>query len=153
HPKKAPKAGGNSAARKTETLDVGQPHQPFWVCMSNETTLIALRDCIRADGSAAGKKRRAKPAGFTLIELLVVLAVIAVLTSLLLPTLGRAAARARTTRCCSNLRQVSLSLALYLQDHGEFPLATSGGGMGAWQRALRDTAGPDVFFCPQRVKT
>ena len=52
--------------------------------------------------------------GFTLIELLVVVAVIVLLIAIMLPGLGRARVKARTTVCGSNLRQIGLATNLYL---------------------------------------
>lgn len=61
--------------------------------------------------------------GFTLVELLVVIGIIAVLISLLLPSLGRAREQARRTACLSNLRQVHQAFMLYaLQHRDQVPL-------------------------------
>lgn len=51
--------------------------------------------------------------GFTLIELLVVVAIIALLIAILLPSLGAARDRARTTVCLANLKALGQANCLY----------------------------------------
>lgn len=55
--------------------------------------------------------------GFTLIELLVVVAIIVLLISILLPSLGRARDLAKQASCASNLRQIGIAFQTYMQDH------------------------------------
>ena len=53
---------------------------------------------------------------FTLVELLVVIAVIAILASLLLPALKKAADSARKIACASNIKQLTSASLLYESD-------------------------------------
>lgn len=90
--------------------------------------------------------------GFTLVELLVVIAIIGLLAGMLVPALAKARQSARSAACMSNLRQVGLALSTYLGDENHYPLATSGDGLGSWQRALRPYAATNVFLCSERVR-
>lgn len=62
---------------------------------------------------------------FTLIELLVVVAIIALLISILLPSLSRARELSKRTVCASNLRGLGQAMYIYAQDGDKFPV-TSG---------------------------
>lgn len=109
---------------------------------------------------------RTTKSGFTLIELLVVIAIIAILASILFPVFARARENARRSSCQSNLKQIGLAMAQYVQDYDQvYPMAygyDSGGNQTvAWDRELAPYLGflvypptlpsgpsPSILKCP-----
>ena len=90
---------------------------------------------------------------FTLVELLVVIGIIALLISILLPSLGRAREAANTVKCLSNLRQASMALQNWFADKKGEPLPTGAGGMTIFttlsdNNYLNLTTNPAIQFCP-----
>ncbi len=59
--------------------------------------------------------------GFTLIELLVVVAIIALLISILLPSLGTARKQARGSICATRIAQLCKAVITYSEDYNETP--------------------------------
>jgi prepilin-type N-terminal cleavage/methylation domain-containing protein len=75
--------------------------------------------------------------GFTLIELLVVIAIIAILVSILLPSIAKARELARRAVCKTNLKGYVNAFVIYQDVFGEYPSL----GNDSWGYSS-DTSGP-----------
>jgi prepilin-type N-terminal cleavage/methylation domain-containing protein/prepilin-type processing-associated H-X9-DG protein len=115
--------------------------------------------------------QRHKARGFTLIEMLVVIAVVMVLMLLLWPTcICRSRPAARTASCLSNLKQLGVAAAMYIQDYDDTLFwnpppagpqiegqSTASGQSDCARQAVTSfivllypyTAGAAVFRCPE----
>ncbi len=86
--------------------------------------------------------------GFTLVELLVVIAIIALLISILLPSLARAREQAKKAKCVANQKDIAVSMNAYsIEDSYEHlipvhwrgldwmdaPEIPGPGGIGGWR--------------------
>ena len=108
---------------------------------------------------------------FTLIEILVVVAIIGILSSLLLPALGKARNKSRLAVCSSNYKNLYIAHVLYAEDNNDYfaPSGMLSGTYHAWDDKISEyvksyrtdaqkggavvwkawnISGLDVFKCP-----
>jgi prepilin-type processing-associated H-X9-DG protein len=98
---------------------------------------------------------------FTLLDLIVVIAVLAILTSLLLPALTRGNRRSNRIGCVNNLKQIGLGFKIFANDHQDrYPMqlwpqesrpaeATNAYVPFIFRALSNELSTPRVLICPQ----
>lgn len=89
--------------------------------------------------------------GFTLIELLVVIAIIAILAAMLLPALAKAKQKAKQTACINNMREIGISMIMYVGDYHQYPgNYQTAQDMYVWMTRILSVMGNNraAFSCP-----
>lgn len=85
-------------------------------------------------------RKRIRIHGFTLVELLVVVSIIALLISILLPSLGRARKQTKSLLCLSNLRQLSHGWHMYADENNDISLP------GRYAKESGGTSNPSNWY-------
>jgi prepilin-type N-terminal cleavage/methylation domain-containing protein/prepilin-type processing-associated H-X9-DG protein len=84
---------------------------------------------LNSEQKKPSKLDRLHRGGFTLIELLVVIAIIAILASMILPSLGKAKQKTQGVYCMNNARQMMIAWSMYAHDAGDKLVPAFHGGM------------------------
>jgi prepilin-type N-terminal cleavage/methylation domain-containing protein/prepilin-type processing-associated H-X9-DG protein len=117
-----------------------------------------------------GSKNSKKPlqVGFSLVELLVVIAIIALLLSIIMPSLEKARSAAMRVKCAHNLKQAYLAMHMYVESNDDaYPCSQDPQPepppgywlwMGRWRSFVEPYLStkitednPSVLLCPQDV--
>jgi prepilin-type N-terminal cleavage/methylation domain-containing protein len=120
--------------------------------------MASTKNVVRGGNiSASGPLTTHNHAAFTLVELLVVIAIIALLMSILMPTLATVRKQANAVLCQSNLKEWGVAFQMFAQDNdGYFPKSVPN-GKDYWLRAMlpyvgvkenQNSKSREIFLCP-----
>lgn len=87
---------------------------------------------------------------FTLIELLVVISIMALLVTLLVPSLNRARQMTRTVTCYMQIRQIGQATHLYAEDNNDFfppSIMTASSPLQTWEYLIIKEIGGNTAAC------
>jgi general secretion pathway protein G len=101
-----------------------------------------------------------RQAGFTLIEMMIVVAIMAIMSAMLAPTLFNQVSKAEKSRTASDIRQIESALKFYRLDNYRYPSqseglealvsAPSGSGAGSWNGPYLESVPKDAWKEPYK---